>query len=455
MRCEPNPQTGQIDVTWDQYAVSFDEHVGPLTVETLHRMLMPRGSTVHVRWNRSPSRAALHLIYDTLATVPNISINPSKAEALDAHYHWVTPTTTTTTIHQQQQEEDVPPTTSIIGTTGTVWHVDSLDDLTTGNYGGLMFNHVWAFRTMLHFPIEPYNRKHIQIANDLARMVGDMEPMAIVRSYSVASEPPVPLLLWFRMDEDQVLVMLQEYMHLCHPECRMWHWQLVPSDATLSFVAKGFAAAGIFPSLDQLFAAIVHPPAKLPPFAELETLSDRLRKDPARRLMFTLYDNGACVMWLCGQVFFYTRNHPDTADSDQPIEPVHVPTTLSELPPWVPQLLRDTVTVADKMEDQINMYLQLFIGASPSPTTEFLRKINWATLPLYWTPLFLKDVSVHVKKSQSREAQHRLVEILGQDETEETRNEAIAVIQSFTGTTVCKRPLVDSEEEDPKCEKPC
>ena len=435
MRCEANPQTHQIDVTWDRHTVSFDDGTtGPppilLTVETLQRMLTFHGSTVHVRWNRAPSRAALHLIYDTLATVPHLTPNPSKAEAFDAYGPAEAP-----------PRHEAPPH----GTNETVWHVESLHELTAGNYGGLMFNHVWALRAMLHFPVELYQQKHIQIANDLARMVANIEPMAIVRSYSLANETPVPLLLWFRLDENQVFRMLQEYMHLCHPECRMWHWQLVPSGITPSFVANAFAAANILPSLHQMFTTLLHPPAKLPPFAVLESLAERLAKDPTHHLQFTLYENGAGVMWIHDQVFFYTRDEEDD-DAKRVIERVHVPTTIEELPPWVPRLFKaSTDPATQKIEDHINIYLQLFIGANPSRTKEFLRQINWATLPLFWTPIFLKDPSLDVRKSDSREAQNRLVELLGPDQTEDTRNEALDVIRVFTGVAVAKR----SHTEEP------
>jgi hypothetical protein len=147
------------------------------------------------------------------------------------------------------------------------------------------------------------------------------------------------------------------------------------------------------------------------------------------------------------QAFFYTMDS-NAEDHDQPVQPVHAPANIEELPPWVPQLLTDTIPptapMAHKLDDQINMYLQLFIGANPSPTIQFLRRINWATLPLYWTPIFLEKLPVRVRNAESREAQHRLVEVFGHAESEEVRNDAVNVIRTFTGT---KRLREDSDGE--------
>jgi hypothetical protein len=71
----------------------------------------------------------------------------------------------------------------------------------------------------------------------------------------------VPLLLWYKAEEDVVIGLLQEYAHVRFPEVppvRIWHWSLLSNSVNLQNVACNFEESGIMVSLKLLvkFAAV-------------------------------------------------------------------------------------------------------------------------------------------------------------------------------------------------------
>lgn len=449
-----NTNTEQIEVSWDDHSVQFDatESTGTnqtLTIHTLQRMLMIQGNTIHVRWNRAPSRTLLHLVYDTLATVPNVTVNPSKAEALDAYAAPITGESEATVVPQSDSVINNahvnPPQRSMAD---LIWKIQSFDELVSLTPNDVMINHVWALRTMLRFPKAHYDTEHASIAEELIQRVSHLEPKAFVRSYALGDQSPVPLLMWFRSNEETVLTMLQEYMHLCHPCCRVWHWQLVPTDVTISSVQKGFAAAHIFPSFNGLFSALIPSPAKPPSFVSVEIAANRLVGDPLRLLVYTLYDNGSGVMWLDDDMFFFVMEEDNDIDNHHHLPPARAPLNASELPRWVAQLLKDAMPTGHLVDDSINVFLNLFLGSDPTASMQLLRHINWAMLPLYWTPTFVKDTPIQVRESDSHSAQRKLIDVMGQNETAETKCDALSILQSFTGVSR-KRPLPTTPSPEP------
>jgi hypothetical protein len=453
-----NANTGQIQVLWANHSVQFDgESPGNdqmLTVTILQHMLTMHGNIVHVRWNRAPSRTVLHLVYDTLATVPDINVNPSKAEALDAYAAPHTggdsdvmvvtqPDSIVSTLHANQPPRPMESLNDL------VWRIHSIDELVLLTPNDVMINHVWALRTMLGFPEARFDAEHVYIASELVRLVANIEPKAFIRSYALGEASAVPLLMWFRSNEETVLSILQEYMHLCHPCCRVWHWQLVPTDMTVSLVQKGFSSANILPSFNGIFSSIVHPPTKPPSFASIEIAANRLIGDPLRLLTYMIYDNASGVMWLDEEVFFFVMEDDSDIDDHHHLPPVRAPMNANELPRWVSQLLEDVVPQSHRIDDSLNLFLNLFIGSNPTASTQLLRRINWAMLPLYWTPVFLKSIPRRVRDSESLTSQHKLIELMGQDATPETKRDALFVIQSITG---CSRkrpfPVTNAEPQE-------
>lgn len=404
-----------------------------LTVDIVSKCLFIDGRVVHIRWCHVPSVSALHLIYDTLATVSDISVKPPKSEALDAYKHMAGAGTVALLPEPKTLHHTADPS--------RVFRVQSLDELTILEPDAVTINHVWAIRKALGFPVDEYDQKHIQIAHNLMRWVMKIEPLPVTcQLYGVGDGPPTPLLVWLRSYEDQVLGMLQEYLHLCHPEegnARVWHWLLIPSDTPAHLCSMKFAAAEIFPTWDHMFKVIV-PDKDTPLFTCLEAEANRLVYDPMRCLMQTLYSNGSAVMWFGNQAFFYVQKDPVAGtQSEQQLPLVRVPEHVDELPPWVSRLMKEIARVEnpDSVDRNIDLYLDHFHSLQlKSRALAFVRRINWALLPLQWNPVFVKNMSMRVSVNDSIQAQKHLIESMGVNESCETKEEALSIVQSFTAT---------------------
>ena len=444
MHCRLDALKKQICVSWSDGSLSFDAGGTPeapiLTVDIVKKCLLFVGRVVHIRWCHVPSVSALHLIYDTLATISDIRVMPPKSEALDAYNHISSP-------------PDPPPAPVDIGVVAVpskihhsadpsrVFRVQSLDELLILEPDAVTINHVWAIRKTLGFPADNYDRKHSHIANNLMRWVMKIEPTPITcQLYAVGDGPPTPLLVWLRSYEDQVLGMLQEYLHLCHPEegnARVWHWLLIPSDTPPLLCSMKFAAADIFPTWNNLFRVIV-PDKDAPSFACLESAANRVVYDPIRCLMQTLYSNGSAVMWFGDQAFFYVQTEPVAGTkSEHQLPLVRVPEHVDELPPWVSQLMKEIARVdnPDSIDHNIDLYLDHFHSLqSTNRGLAFVRRINWALLPIHWSPVFMQHMRVRVSVNDSIKAQKHLVDSMGPNESQETKDEALSIIQSFTAT---------------------
>ena len=83
-----------------------------------------------------------------------------------------------------------------------------------------------------------------------------------------------------------------------------------------------------------------------------------------------------------------------------------------------------------RLEHNVNRYLELFRKPSAIPEINHLRKINWGLLPLYWQPLFFKDMSIVVPRSATLAAQRRLVGMLKL--TEEDEKKTVAFLRELT-----------------------
>jgi hypothetical protein len=158
------------------------------------------------------------------------------------------------------------------------------------------------------------------------------------------------------------------------------------------------------------------------PHELLETYGSRLVRDPERIYIHTEYElrNGlsAGVLWLGEEVFFFVSGTGSKATPESTgILGVRLPTSHSELPPWVVPLMEEQWRMGStaEVEGQLDAYLSLFTvtSASVSPSTRILRSIHWGSLPLHWQPVCLRNLPLRVSRKESMHAQARLMRNLG------------------------------------------
>lgn len=216
----------------------------------------------------------------------------------------------------------------------------------------------------------------------------------------------------------------------------VWHWQLLPHDSNLPLIAKNFEVNEVLPNWNALYhfslptaSSSSSLKVRTIPYCKIESYGHREATDRNRNHMHTTYEDGRTALWLGDNVFF-------CVEEADPIW-VHPPTNTKELPPWVLQLLTrllchgqatDPVDETDpyvqpaRVEENVNAYLRIFSRPSTLRGLDVLRRINWGILPLYWKPIFFKDVDRRVSVRTAYEAQAQLISSLGlgQTETEET-----------------------------------
>ena len=170
--------------------------------------------------------------------------------------------------------------------------------------------------------------------------------------------------------------------------------------------------------------------------------------------MHTKYEEaeGPCVLWFAGaaatpdvppgvspprEVFFYVTINPGEEQCTAATN-VRLPRNHAELPAWVLPLLQDLVG-PDSGDDEglqrlLDDYLALF-GRDTEPLSHrVLRRINWASLPLDWQPLYLKNYPLRISKRETSLAQQRLIAnaLRGPEEEAQAAN-IVAALADITG----------------------
>jgi hypothetical protein len=179
---------------------------------------------------------------------------------------------------------------------------------------------------------------------------------------------------------------------------------------------------------------VVVPDKETPSFTCLETAANRLVYDPIRCLMQTMYSNGSAVMWFGNQVFFYVQ---ESRPVENQLPLVRVPANVDELPPWVSVLMKEIARVEnpDSIDSNLDSYLEWFQNLqSNNRALAFVRRINWALLPLSWSPVFIQNMRVRITVSDSINAQRHLVDSMSCNEPVQIKEQALSIIQSFTAT---------------------
>lgn len=484
---------------WLTVSCTAQQPESSCSASTLRSILRPppegaAASTVYVRWNRVKQRAQLHLVYDVLSQ-HGFRGQPPKAEALsawdDLHRCDEIPlsegivmeggggTDELPRTQQQQQQaeaqdtpvdhhadaevESLPPPPAPGNATGPlvlcgtqdlderVRRIQSLDDLMQPDDGDVFVNHLWILGKVLRVPRDALEAQHAAIGSDLFERVRGISPQPVVRGY-VYNRLTVPLLLWLRSYQDRVVLMLTEYMHLCHPRVgstRISAWQLLPTHAPVHLVARRFENMGILPSWRGLvryaLPSLAHPG---PDVESLERHAGRLVTDRERCHMTTECGGGLMTMWLGQEVFFYVEL-PESAEAAKgeghhhPPPQIRLPTQPEELPPWCMDLLLDLA--GQEMDPHcvrrnVSEYLDWFQEQGGNQDVSrgaltLLRFINWGALPLHWRPVFFRDVQPVVTDKQSAEAQMELLRRMGTvaKVSGEAVTEAAEVLQRITG----------------------
>ena len=248
--------------------------------------------------------------------------------------------------------------------------------------------------------------------------------------------------------QPRVTALLQEYLHLVYfhvPQVRVWHFCLIPSETAIHLVAQRFRRANVLPCWTGLFESVlpvvggVRPEGV--PFETLESQAGRLIQDPQRHHMCSSEDPGPAVMWFGREAFFYVIEQRGSSvfTNSRP------PRRHTDLPGWVMDLLAERVggaRTAAQLQRGVDEYLSLVVDADTSSLMRFLRCINWAALPLYWEPRYLKNVPFRVPVRESRNAHARLTQNIlvirrgsgpETDEDKTLRSEAVAWLADITG----------------------
>lgn len=438
----------------------------------------------NIRWHRISSRVSLQILYETLVA-HGIPVFPCMADALSgwdgqhaAAAAAAPPTAPCVALPPEVTEEaavaadpqqghhkrkrDAPqphnnmavvaannPTTTTEAAMGLfatgVHSIQSLLELVNADEDEPMFSHLWVVGSVCRFPLTLLQTCHATMGMDLCERVSNLSPKAIVRSYSLGNVI-VPLLVWYRSYRTRVVSMIQEYLHIVYShvrEVRVWHYSLIPHSTPIHLVAHDFRCARILPSWNGLCDALVLDDAKSTgvPFGTLEVAGSRLIRDPDRRYMHTEYENPACpsdvpsVMWFGNEVFFYVTLPVGTPGCNA-VAHIRPPANHGELPPWVAPLLQEQLGVSPTdLKRNIDRYLSQFQESS-SPVLRMFRRINWATLPLFWQPTHIKNLPLRVTRQESEEAQIRLVQNMKeimQDVTQADADEAVRLLGRITG----------------------
>ena len=241
-----------------------------------------------------------------------------------------------------------------------------------------------------------------------------------------------PLLVWYQIHEQEVVCLLQEFLHVRFPhipKAVVWYWQLLPYHANLHNIGRYFYAEEILPSLDKLlkFASSDRKQGKVNP-ADVE----RRGMQPSDRMAID-YGNGLCAMWLGNDVFFFVE--VSAQDQINPLRNVRGPINHSEVPTWAMDLLSETNPGVDRfsLARNVDSFLQR-MDSSASRAVRLLRSVNWSAIPLVWRPLFMKNMNVTVSVRQASEAQVRLIKGISPEwEEAEIVAEAIDLLHRMTG----------------------
>ena len=282
---------------------------------------------------------------------------------------------------------------------------------------GMYVNHVWMICRALRFPQAQFERLHMNIAAELhdrfGRAGGGAEevrlPSAFLSSYRYRG-CLAPLLVWYCIHEQTVFCMLQEFLHLRYahlvPEVRVWYWELLPSDANLNVVGERFHAAGLLPSLRYLLEYATNLPVADRTHLHDSTCAATHAGRAGPDALSTPAGSGRHTLWLGKDAFFYV----EATERDTTFANSRAPDHHGELPPWVLSLLQ-SAGAGDPFTLQRNLDVGLshFHARHGTAPQRLLRSIHWASLPLVWRPLFVRDVRVVATRAQCEAAQARLV----------------------------------------------
>ena len=426
-------QTDSLSILWMNHMIELDPTVPNVNCLGIESMLAPQGNQMCVRWSRCKSRVTLLHIYDCLIAA-GVPIHPPKADALVA-WDELHPSTSVTpvTSDSADMQMGVPSQGGRVMMLG-----DSFDQLLKMD-NETYINHVWVICQALHFPMAVFEGFHVAIASELfqrctSENTGDtvgVRPQVFIRSYRYKNVVS-PLLVWYRIQENEVICALQEFLHVrfSHvPQAVVWYWQLLPYYVNVSNMGRNMDAEELLPSVRKLlkFAAVKASSEHI----DMERLHIRGQRHSDR--MSTEYGNGICALWVGEDVFFYVEDKSDQVLGA--LRNVRLPSNHSELPGWVMELLREASMSTDffGIARNVDSYLTR-IATNPAPALRLLRTINWALVPLVWKPLFMKNAQVTVTPAQAADAQSRLLkELTPSWEEPETIAEAIELLNRFTG----------------------
>ena len=390
-------------------SVPFDAHVPGITPESLRAALAvaPDGVTVHVRWAHVERRAVLVHLYDALAVAGTAPPQPPRADALLAwdDMHQVG--------HPSNELQVVGPGERPIALQ------ESFSSLLVESHECI--NHVRAIVEGLRFPLAVFETLHLNIATELFERFGrtapgsqnnGAPPVVFVKSYRYKGVV-APLLLWYIIHEQEVLCMLQEFLHVrfggAVPEAYVWCWQLLPANVNLRTVGANFHNAGILPSLRFLLRYGTPTARVADPVVTVATAERLGNRHPWR--MITEYGRNVCALWIGDDVFFYVEQTPRGSDgAPGGITDCRAPDTHTELPPWVLHLLADVAGVQTLyVQRTVDASLAHFQAEHGTPAVRLLRSINWGALPLHWRPLFMRGEEPSATPQQAADAQARLI----------------------------------------------
>ena len=201
---------------------------------------------------------------------------------------------------------------------------------------------------------------------------------------------------------------------------------MLPYHANLDHIGRNFDAEDILPSLRKLiqYTAAVRRPV------ELNHERVALRGRRSGRDLSTQYGQGRSALWVGMDVFFYVED-----ETTETVTNVRVPTTHTELPPWVLDLLQEANRGLEifAIQRNVDSYLQRMKTPS-SRSIGLLSTINWAAVPLVWTPMFMRDTESTVTCEEATTAQIRLIKGLAPSgEEPEVVAEAIEILHRVTG----------------------
>jgi hypothetical protein len=407
--------------------VVLDPSVPGVEATHIAPMISVNDQVVHICWSKSQTRAALMHLYDALAAAGITAVHPPKADAL-LGWQEMHPSTALVPVENKESEWG-------IATTGDVILLGDTFDALLESESEVYINHVWVICNMLQFPVSSFEGIHLHIATELfQRCTGDKPsnamPHVFVRSYRFKGVV-APLLVWYRVHEHQVTCMLQEFLHVRYahiPNAAVWYWQLLPYHVNLNHVGKVFDAEEILPSLRRLLCYAAVPKA---PIGELDPDRLQCRGQKQADRIATDYGGDRHALWLGTEVFFYVEGVGD----GNPLTNVRIPISYQELPPWVMALLCEVShgTDAFAIGMNVNTYLHT-LSATATRSTQLLRSINWAAVPLVWRPMFMQGCDTCVTAIQAGEAQARLIKAIAPSwEEPETVLETIERLARITG----------------------